>query len=246
VCASAAVKRRCRPQSRGRRPDAARRTPAGNSGFEVLRIVKENYSLVEVVMISASSKSNRRAGDEARRLSLRHEGFRLRPAAVDRQQASDRQDLNRQVLTLSAQVADQTEREFVVGPSKMTRDIVDLVRRSRSCRDGADPGRERHGQGAAGAADHREAGDPRPFIAVNLAAISARAGGKRTVRFTSAARSPARTVSSSENSSSRRTARCSSTKSAICGGSAAKLLRAIQEGRSSASAGASRSRPSSG
>jgi DNA-binding NtrC family response regulator len=32
--------------------------------------------------------------------------------------ASERQDLNRQVLTLSAQVAEQTEREFVVGPSK--------------------------------------------------------------------------------------------------------------------------------
>src|ERR671937_502299 len=41
--------------------------------------------------------------------------------------ASERQDLNRQVLTLSAQVADQTEREFVVGPSKTTRDIIDLV-----------------------------------------------------------------------------------------------------------------------
>src|SRR5678815_2412017 len=43
--------------------------------------------------------------------------------------ASERQDLNRQVLTLSAQVADQTEREFIVGPSKMTRDIVDLVQK---------------------------------------------------------------------------------------------------------------------
>src|SRR5262249_60200378 len=43
--------------------------------------------------------------------------------------AGERQDLNRQVLTLSAQVADQTEREFVVGPSKMTRDIIDLVQR---------------------------------------------------------------------------------------------------------------------
>jgi DNA-binding NtrC family response regulator len=41
--------------------------------------------------------------------------------------ASERQDLNRQVLTLSAQVADQTEREFVVGPSRVNRDIVDLV-----------------------------------------------------------------------------------------------------------------------
>ena len=41
--------------------------------------------------------------------------------------ASERQDLNRQVLTLSAQVADQSEREFIVGPSRITRDIVDLV-----------------------------------------------------------------------------------------------------------------------
>src|SRR5204863_8352526 len=41
--------------------------------------------------------------------------------------ASERQDLNRQVLTLSAQVADQTEREFVVGPSKITPDIGDVV-----------------------------------------------------------------------------------------------------------------------
>jgi DNA-binding NtrC family response regulator len=39
----------------------------------------------------------------------------------------ERQDLNRQVMTLSAQVADQGEREFVVGPSKNTRDIVDLT-----------------------------------------------------------------------------------------------------------------------
>ena len=37
--------------------------------------------------------------------------------------------LNRQVMTLSAQVVDQTEREFVVGPSQSTRGILDLVQK---------------------------------------------------------------------------------------------------------------------
>src|SRR5438045_9153442 len=41
--------------------------------------------------------------------------------------AGERQDLNRQVLTLSAQVADQGDRELVVGANKATRDIIDLV-----------------------------------------------------------------------------------------------------------------------
>ena len=36
------------------------------------------------------------------------------------------EDLNRQVLTLSAQVADQTEREFIVGPSKVNREVSGL------------------------------------------------------------------------------------------------------------------------
>ena len=67
--------------------------------------------------------------------------------------ACERQDLNRQVITLSAQVAEQSEREFLIGPSQQIRDIVDLVQKvAQAVGDGPDPRRERHRQGAAGAA----------------------------------------------------------------------------------------------
>ena len=87
--------------------------------------------------------------------------------------ASERQDLNRQVLTLSAQVADQTEREFVVGPSKMTRDIVDLVHKiAKLSATVLILGESGTGKELLARLIHREAGDPdAPFIAVNLAAI---------------------------------------------------------------------------
>src|SRR5687768_2929056 len=100
----------------------------GISGFEVLRIVKENYSLVEVIMISAINEI------ETAVQAMKHGAYHYITKDFDYDQlrslvhnASERQDLNRQVLTLSAQVSDQTEREFIVGPSKVTRDIVDLV-----------------------------------------------------------------------------------------------------------------------
>src|SRR6202000_1285570 len=100
----------------------------GISGFEVLRIVKENYSLIEVIMISAINEI------ETAVQAMKHGAYHYVTKDFDYDQlrslvrnASERQDLNRQVLTLSAQVADQGEREFIVGPSKVTRDIVDLV-----------------------------------------------------------------------------------------------------------------------
>ena len=98
------------------------------SGFEVLRIVKENYSLVEVMMISAISEIE--TAVQAMKHSAHHyitKDFDYDQLRSLMRNASERQDLNRQVLTLSAQVADQTEREFVIGPSRITRDIVDLV-----------------------------------------------------------------------------------------------------------------------
>src|SRR5690349_7567403 len=100
----------------------------GISGFDVLRIVKENYSLIEVLMISAINEV------ETAVQAMKHGAYHYITKDFDYDQlrslvrnAGERQDLNRQVLTLSAQVADQTEREFVVGSSKITRDIVDLV-----------------------------------------------------------------------------------------------------------------------
>ena len=102
--------------------------------------------------------------------------------------ASERQDLNRQVMTLSAQVADQGDREFIVGPEQ-----ADAGHRrpraegGQAVGDRADSRRERHRQGAARPADpsrerqrrravHR--GQPRrdPARARREHAVRARAG----------------------------------------------------------------------
>jgi DNA-binding NtrC family response regulator len=146
----------------------------GISGFEVLRIVKENFSLVEVLMISAINDI------ETAVQAMKHGAYHYITKDFDYDQlrslvhnASERQDLNRQVLTLSAQVADQTEREFVVGPSKVTRDIVDLVHKiAKLSATVLVLGESGTGKELLARLIHREAGDPdAPFIAVNLAAI---------------------------------------------------------------------------
>src|SRR5437764_6239323 len=146
----------------------------GISGFEVLRIVKENYSLIEVLMISAINDI------ETAVQAMKHGAYHYITKDFDYDQlrslvrnASERQDLNRQVLTLSAQVADQTEREFIVGPSKMTRDIIDLVHKiAKLSATVLILGESGTGKELLARLIHREAGDPEaPFIAVNLAAI---------------------------------------------------------------------------
>jgi two-component system, NtrC family, response regulator AtoC len=146
----------------------------GISGFEVLRIVKENYSLVEVIMISAINEI------ETAVQAMKHGAYHYITKDFDYDQlrslvrnASERQDLNRQVLTLSAQVADQSEREFIVGPSKTTRDIVDLVHKiAKLSATVLILGESDTGKELLARLIHREAGDPEaPFIAVNLAAI---------------------------------------------------------------------------
>src|SRR5262249_42579188 len=88
----------------------------GISGFEMLKIVRENYSLVEVIMISALTEI------ESAVQAMKHGAYHYITKDFDPDQvrslvyhAIERQDLNRQVLTLSAQVADQADREFVVG-----------------------------------------------------------------------------------------------------------------------------------
>ncbi len=146
----------------------------GISGFEVLRIVKENYGLIEVVMISAINDI------ETAVQAMKHGAYHYVTKDFDYDQlrslvrnASERQDLNRQVLTLSAQVAEQTEREFVVGPSKMTRDIIDLTHKIANLSATVlILGESGTGKELLARLIHREAGDAEaPFIAVNLAAI---------------------------------------------------------------------------
>jgi len=146
----------------------------GISGFEVLRIVKENYSLIEVIMISAITEI------ETAVQAMKHGAYHYVTKEFDYDQlrslvrnASERQDLNRQVLTLSAQVADQSEREFVVGPSKNTRDIIDLVHKvAKLSATVLILGESGTGKELLARLIHRESGEPdSPFMAVNLAAI---------------------------------------------------------------------------
>jgi two-component system response regulator AtoC len=146
----------------------------GISGFEVLRILKENYSLVEVIIISAITDV------ETAVQAMKHGAYHYVTKDFDYDQlrslvrnASERQDLNRQVLMLSAQVADQTEREFIVGPSKVTRDIVDLVHKiAKLSATVLILGESGTGKELLARLVHRESGDAdAPFIAVNLAAI---------------------------------------------------------------------------
>jgi two-component system response regulator AtoC len=146
----------------------------GISGFEVLRILKENYSLVEVIIISALTDV------ETAVQAMKHGAYHYITKEFDYDQlrslvrnASERQDLNRQVMMLSAQVADQTEREFIVGPSKATRDIVDLVHKiAKLSATVLILGESGTGKELLARLIHRESGDAdAPFIAVNLAAI---------------------------------------------------------------------------
>ena len=146
----------------------------GIDGFDVLRIVRENYSLVEVIMISAITEIE--TAVKAMKFGAYHyttKDFDYETLRSLVHNASERQDLNRQVMTLSAQVADQGDREFVVGPSKLTRDIVDLVQKvAKLSATVLILGESGTGKELLARLIHRESGNAdAPFIAVNLAAI---------------------------------------------------------------------------
>jgi DNA-binding NtrC family response regulator len=146
----------------------------GIGGFDVLRIVRENYSLIEVIMISAITEVE--TAVQAMKFGAYHyatKDFDYETLRSLVRNASERQDLNRQVMTLSAQVADQGDREFVVGPSKLTRDIVDLVQKvAKLSATVLILGESGTGKELLARLLHRESGNAdAPFIAVNLAAI---------------------------------------------------------------------------
>ncbi len=146
----------------------------GISGLEVLRIVKENYALVELIMISAINEV------ETAVQAMKHGAYHYITKNFDYdalrslvRNAAERQDLNRQVLTLSAQVADQADREFVVGPSRAMRDIIDLVQRVAKLNATVlILGESGTGKELLARMLHRESDRAEgPFITVNLAAI---------------------------------------------------------------------------
>jgi len=146
----------------------------GISGLEVLKIIKENYPYVEVVVISAMQELA--IAIEA----MRHGAYHYISKDVDPEavrslltNASERQDLSRSVLRLRAEVAEQTEREFVVGPSRTTRGIVELVQKvAKLSATVLILGESGTGKELLARMIHRESASPEaPFVAVNLAAI---------------------------------------------------------------------------
>jgi DNA-binding NtrC family response regulator len=101
----------------------------GISCFEVLKIVKENYPYVEVIVATDVKEFD--VAMEAMRLGAYH----YTPKDIDLESlrtllvnAGERQDLRRDVVRLREEVAESNEREFVVGPSQATRDIIAMTK----------------------------------------------------------------------------------------------------------------------
>jgi len=147
----------------------------GISGFDVLKIVKENYPYVEVVVISVVKELE--AAIEAMRHGAYHyisKDFDLEGVRSLVANASERQDLSRSVMCLRAEVAEQVDREFVVGPSRGTREVIELVQKvAKLSATVLILGESGTGKELLARLIHREsgAGGEAPFVAVNLAAI---------------------------------------------------------------------------
>jgi DNA-binding NtrC family response regulator len=146
----------------------------GISGFEVLKITRENYSYVEIIVISKMKELD--TAIEAMRHGAYHyisKDFDIESIRTLFANASERQDLSRDITRLKEEVAEQNEREFVVGPSRSTRSVVELVQKvAKISATVLVLGESGTGKELLARLIHRESGRPTaPFVAVNLAAI---------------------------------------------------------------------------
>ncbi|MEW6322847.1 MAG: sigma-54 dependent transcriptional regulator [Acidobacteriota bacterium] len=150
-------------------------TLPGITGFDLLQIVRENYPLAETILVSDGTDVE--AAVKAIKLGAYH--FLPKDTGPDALRAvvahaSDRQDLNRRVLTLSAEVQELGAREFVSGPSRAMREVLDVVQRVAGLSATVlILGESGTGKELLARIIHRasEQGAERPFVAVNLAAI---------------------------------------------------------------------------
>jgi two-component system, NtrC family, response regulator AtoC len=146
----------------------------GVSGFDVLRIARENYPYVETIVISVVKELD--VAIEAMRLGAYHyisKDFEMEGVRALLANAAERQELNRSVMRLTAEVAEQNDREFIVGPSRTTREIIDMVNKvAKLSATVLILGESGTGKELLARLIHRESIRPAaPFVAVNLAAI---------------------------------------------------------------------------
>ncbi len=146
------------------------------NGLDVLKLVKEQYPQVEVIVISAVSEVE--TAVQAIKQGAYHfitKDFEYDALRSLVRNASEKQDLSRQVLTLSAQVAEQQAQgsDFVQGPSPVMRQVMDLVRKvAKLSATVLVHGESGTGKEMLARLLHRESTRSQgPFIAVNLAAL---------------------------------------------------------------------------
>jgi DNA-binding NtrC family response regulator len=154
------------------------RLPSMN-GLEVLKIVKEHHAHIEVIVISAVSEV------ETAVQAIKHGAYHFITKDFDYdalrslvRNASEKQDLSRQVETLAAQVAEQQQQgqgDFITGPSAVMRQVMDLVRKvAKLSATVLIQGESGTGKEMLARLLHRESSRVHgPFIAVNLAAVPA-------------------------------------------------------------------------
>jgi DNA-binding NtrC family response regulator len=152
----------------------------GLSALELLRIVRENYPLAESILVAAASDLD--GAVQAIKLGAYHylakssDPDTLRATVAH---ASQRQELNRRVLTLRAEVQELGEREFIAGPSRSMRETLDMVQKvAHLSATVLILGESGTGKELLARLIHRASanapgggGTDRPFIAINLAAI---------------------------------------------------------------------------
>ncbi|MEI6666752.1 MAG: sigma-54 dependent transcriptional regulator [Acidobacteriota bacterium] len=102
----------------------------GIGGLDVLRQVKQSHPLIEVIMISAVNDVE--TAVQSIKSGAYHyitKDFEYDAVLSLVRNACERIDLSRKVLALSAQVADQRDRRFVLGQSTRMREVAELVRK---------------------------------------------------------------------------------------------------------------------
>ncbi len=146
----------------------------GIGGLDLLKIVRENFPLTEVIMTSEAADVD--GAVNAIKLGAYH--FLTKDVDPDVlrslvSHAGERQDLNRHVLTLRDAAGDDGGREFVSGPSTALKEVVETVGKvAKLSATVLILGESGTGKELLARLLHRESVNAdAPFVAVNLAAI---------------------------------------------------------------------------